>query len=72
MRASWRGEGLRLAISRRAVTSRQFAGLCGIRPETLSRALNGRSTSAETTRRIITTLTRLPELTGADLIASAK
>ena len=72
MRSSWKRSELRLAISRRGFSTGGFAQVAGVSRETLSRALNGRSTSSETTRRIITTLARLPEFNGADLIEAAK
>jgi predicted transcriptional regulator len=72
MRAHWRRDDLQVAIAGRGVTGAEFARLAGIRPETLKRALGGRATNPETTKRIITLLARLPELEGAQLIESAQ
>jgi predicted transcriptional regulator len=70
-RARFRADVLRNELACRGLTGEDFADLAKIAPETLSRVLGGRPANARTTRAIINTLARVPQLTGASALIEA-
>lgn len=70
-RARFRSDVLRNAIACRGLTGEDFADLAKIAPETLSRILAGRPANAKTTRQILNTLARVPQLEGASILIEA-
>ncbi len=70
-RAKFRSDVLRDELALRGLTSEAFAGLAKIAPETVCRILAGRPANAKTTRQIINTLARVPQLEGASALIEA-